>query len=419
MNIIIEPTKLTGEMLAPPSKSAAHRLLIAAALANQPSKITLAEESEDIQTTRQCLQALGAQCRRQGETLEILPLDGQDITAELDCGESGSTLRFMLPVAASLGGKVQFRGRGRLPDRPLSPFREELQAYGCEFSADKLPFVLSGKLRPGCFRLPGDISSQFISGLLFALPGLQDDSRIELSTDLESSGYVDLTREILAQFGIAIGAEKRLFRIPGRQRYITPGQVTVEGDWSNAAFYLVAGALSAPIEVRGLKADSSQGDRGILRELRHFGAKVDERDGRVMVSPGDLHACHVDVGEIPDLLPILAVLAAFAKGESVLYNAARLRLKECDRLSAMREILTALGGKVEEREDSLLIHGQNQLQGGSIDSHNDHRIVMAAAIAACRCQKTVRINNAKAVHKSWPNFFSVYSSLGGKAKNVV
>ncbi|MCK9506548.1 MAG: 3-phosphoshikimate 1-carboxyvinyltransferase [Porticoccaceae bacterium] len=419
MNIIIEPVKLTGSILAPPSKSAAHRILIAAALATQASKIILSEESEDTRATRKCLQALGAQCQRQGETIAITPVSIPSSGAELNCGESGSTLRFLLPVAASLSDKVKFTGHGRLPDRPLSPFREELQAHGCEFSADKLPFTISGKLRAGRFCLPGNISSQFISGLLFALPRLEKDSRIELSSKLESSGYVDLSREILADFGIVIEQENNAFNIPGRQSYLTPGQIAVEGDWSNAAFYLAAGALSGPVEINGLKKTSSQGDRRILHELRRFGATVEECDGGIMVSPGDLQATDIDVGEIPDLLPILAVLAAFAEGKSLLYNAARLRIKESDRLQAVREMLHNLGGKVEEREDSLLVYGQKQLQGGVIDSHNDHRIVMAAAIAACRCQKAVRINNAKAVRKSWPNFFSVYANLGGKAKDVI
>ena len=419
MNIVIDPVRLSGAMLAPPSKSAAHRLLIASALAEQPTSLTLVEESEDTQATRECLQALGAQCKRQGEILEIIPIGNGIAEAKLNCGESGSTLRFLLPVAASLGRPVLFQGHGRLPERPLSSFREELQAHGCQFSAEKLPFVLSGKLRPGHFQLPGNISSQFISGLLFALPLLEEDSQIELSSNLESSGYVDLTREVLAQFGIVAEAEGRLFHIPGRQRYISPRRAVVEGDWSNAAFYLVAAALSAPIEIRGLKLDSSQGDRRILHELRRFGAQVATENGRVTVSPGTLNGCRIDVAEIPDLLPILAVLGAFAKGETVLYNAARLRLKESDRLSSVREMLLALGGKAEEQIDSLIVHGQEQLSGGLVDSCNDHRIAMAAAIAACRCQKPVSIQNAQAVRKSWPQFFSVYSSLGGKAKDVI
>lgn len=419
MNIRIEPANLSGSTVAPPSKSAAHRVLIAAALATHPTEIILPEESEDIQATRECLQAIGAQCRRDKEILRINPISSWQPSAELDCGESGSTLRFLLPVAASLGRPVTFCGRGRLPDRPLSPFREELQEHGCQFSAERLPFVLSGKLQPGRFQLPGNISSQFISGLLFALPGLPQDSTIELSTDLESSGYVDLTREILAQFGIVIQAEKRIFRIPGNQSYISPGKISVEGDWSNAAFFLAAGALSAPLECRGLKADSSQGDKRILQELRRFGAQVDEQSGRVVVSPGTLTGCRIDVGEIPDLLPILAVVAAFAKGSSTLYNAARLRLKESDRLSAVRNMLLTLGGKAEETPDSLIIYGQDQLLGGLVDSCNDHRIVMAAAIAACRCHNPVCIRNAQAVSKSWPDFFAVYANLGGQANDVI
>ncbi|MFA6929609.1 MAG: 3-phosphoshikimate 1-carboxyvinyltransferase [Lentisphaeria bacterium] len=414
MDIKLEPALLTGSVLAPPSKSAAHRLLIAAALADKPTELILPVESEDTRATRECLQALGAIFSRKENILQIIPLAGGDSLADLDCGESGSTLRFLLPLAATLERPVLFRGRGRLPERPLSPFREELQTHGCQFSAEKLPFTLSGSLQPGNFSLPGNISSQFISGLLFALPRLPGDSTITLTTALESSGYVDLTLEILQQFRIAIAQEGQQFRIPGGQKYRSPGKISVEGDWSNAAFFLAAGALSASVDCRGLKADSRQGDRRMLQELRRFGAVLEQQGDTVLVMPGHLTACDIDMGEIPDLLPILALVASLAKGSSVLYNAARLRLKESDRLTAVKNMLLALGGKADETSDSLIVHGQEQLQGGTVDSFNDHRIVMAAAIAACRCRKPVCIRNAQAVQKSYPDFFSVYSILGGK-----
>lgn len=420
MNITVYPSSLSGDYSAAPSKSAAHRVLIAAALSDKPSEIYLPIESEDIVASKACLSALGAQFQRIGKELIVQPISQKVESAQLDCGESGSTLRFMLPIAPCVAEKALFTGIGRLPERPLSPFKEELQKQGCKFSAEKLPFVITGQLQPGTFQLPGDISSQYITGLLFALPMLQEDSRIILSSKLESSGYVDLTLEVLQDFGIEIKQEKDSYLVPGRQKYNSPGRLSVEGDWSNAAFFLVAAALGGTINCADLKLNSSQGDRRILQELEKFGAKVTISANVLTVSPGELQAASVDMSEIPDLLPILAVLASYAPGRSVLHNAARLRLKESDRLSAVRELLQKIGGKVEETADSLIIYGQKELAGAaSIDSFNDHRIAMSAAVAALKCKAAVTINNPEVVRKSYPDFFSVYSELGGKCSNVI
>lgn len=421
MLITIIPHRLGGRLAAPPAKSSAHRILIAAALAENPSDILLPIESEDILATRQCLQSLGAQFCRQQDRLQVKPITRIDTAKlhELDCGESGSTLRFMLPLAGSLAARARFLAHGRLPQRPLSPFLEELAAHGCRFSAPHPPLELSGRLSAGLYSLPGDISSQFITGLLFALPLLDEDSRILLSSRLQSSGYVDLSLELLRQFGIHCVASDDGYQVPGRQKYISPGLLQVEGDWSNAAFFLVAGALNGPLSCSGLQSDSKQGDKRIIQELKRFGAKVSENEGAVLVEPGTLAGSDVDMSEIPDLLPILAVLACFARGSSHFYNAARLRIKESDRLNAVKNMIVALGGKAEEKQDSLTVHGQHELRGGVVDGCRDHRIVMAAAIAATRCRQNVQIINAEAVRKSYPDFFQVYSSIGGIVKNGV
>ena len=421
MLITIIPHRLGGRLAAPPAKSSAHRILIAAALAENPSDILLPIESEDILATRQCLQSLGAQFCRQQQRLQVKPITRIDTTKlhELDCGESGSTLRFMLPLAGSLAARARFRAHGRLPQRPLSPFLEELAAHGCSFSAPRPPFELSGRLSAGLYSLPGNISSQFITGLLFALPLLDEDSRILLSSRLQSSGYVDLSLELLRQFGIHCVASDDGYQVPGRQKYVSPGLLQVEGDWSNAAFFLVAGALNGPLSCSGLQSDSKQGDKRIIQELKRFGAKVSENEGAVLVEPGTLAGSDVDMSEIPDLLPILAVLACFARGSSHFYNAARLRIKESDRLNAVKNMIVALGGQAEEKQDSLTVHGQHELRGGVVDGCRDHRIVMAAAIAATRCRQNVQIINAQAVRKSYPDFFQVYSSIGGIVKNGV
>ena len=422
MLLSIAPHRLSsGTVTAPPAKSTAHRILIAAALAKNPSNILLPIESEDIAATRQCLQSLGAQFNRQQERLQVKPITSIDSNKlhELNCGESGTTLRFMLPLVACLGANARFLAHGRLPQRPLSPLLGELISHGCSISAAHPPFELSGRLQPGLYSLPGDISSQFISGLLFALPLLSADSRIELSSHLQSSGYVDLSMAVLRQFGIKCIETAGGYNIPGAQSYVSPGNIEVEGDWSNAAFFLVAGALNAPIHCTGLKIDSSQGDKRILQELKRFGANISETENSVSAAPGTLKGTKVDVSEIPDLLPILAVLACFAKNTSYFYNAARLRLKESDRISSVKNMIVALGGKAEEQEDSLTVYGQNELQGGVVDSCKDHRIVMAAAIAATRCRQEVQIIDATAVRKSYPDFFQVYSSIGGIVKNGV
>jgi len=371
------PGPLCGTVKAIPSKSQAHRALICAALADTPTHIECDGTSKDIEATAACLAALktDAQC------------------ATLHCGESGSTFRFLLPVAGALGRKSSFILEGRLPERPLSPLYEELVRHGCKLSPQgSNPFSIEGQLEPGGYTLDAGVSSQFISGLLFALPLLEGDSELRLTGRLESFPYIELTLDMLEAFGIEAEFEDMVFSIPGNQTYRSPGTVRIEGDWSNAAFWLCAGAIPGnEITVTGLDHRSKQGDKAVLEILERFG--------------GDLRSTEIDATDIPDLVPILAVVAAAAKGTTVIRNAGRLRIKESDRLVAMADMLGSLGADIRETEDGLVIHGGKPLTGGRVSSWGDHRIAMSAAIAAVLCTEPVLIQGAEAVNKSYPTFF--------------
>lgn len=417
MQVRITPAPLKGAVRAIPSKSAAHRLLILAVLADGPTVLNLPASSQDIDATVRCLRTLGAEIRREGAAVSVTPAASPPLSPLLDCGESGSTLRFLLPVAAVLGGGARFTGGGRLPNRPIGALLDTLRSHGLSFSVDSLPLAMEGCLRGGEFRLPGDVSSQYVTGLLLALPRAEQDSVITLTTALASSSYVEMTLAALRRFGAEIRTERGIYHIPGRQRLASPGTLRVEGDWSNAAFFLAAGALGGGVTVTGLDSDSLQGDRAVVSLLRRFGAEVRQEEDAVTVCPGRLRGMEISVEEIPDLLPILAVVAACAEGETRFTHAARLRLKESDRLSAVAALLRALGGEAEELPDGLIVRG-GELTGGTADSVHDHRLAMAAAVAAIRCRGPVEIKDAGAVEKSYPRFFEDYKALGGNAHVV-
>lgn len=398
MTIRLTPRPLAGTVRAVSSKSHAHRALICAALAGAPLPAGGLDPSEDLAATYRCLAAL----------------DGPEPV--LDCGESGSTLRFLLPVAAMTADTARFTGRGRLPERPLGPLLEAMAAHGCRFTTDRVPLTVTGRLRGGAYTLPGNVSSQYISGLLLALPLARENSRIRLSSPLESAGYVALTLRTLRDFGVHVEQTQDGFLIPGGQRYTAPPAYTVEGDWSNAAFFLTAGALAGPVRVTGLRRDAGQGDRAIERLLKAFGGRAVWEDEAIALENGAPFAPQrVDVADVPDLFPILAVAACACRGDTLLYNAARLRLKESDRIASTARLLVALGGRAEERPDALLIRGEGALRGGAVDGCGDHRIVMAAAIAAQLCREPVEIHGAEAVCKSYPRFFDDFTALGGQA----
>lgn len=414
MKAVLKPSVLRGRLKAVPSKSEAHRLLVCAALADRPCALRLPSGPADIEATVRCLRALGAAFDRAGDTLRVTPTWRPVSNALLPCGESGSTLRFLLPVAAALGAPARFTGEGRLPERPLGELLDCLRARGAVFDREKLPLAVSGALSGGEFTLPGNVSSQYVTGLLLALPLLSEDSRIRLRSPLQSSGYVEMTLSALARFSVSVIRQTDGFFIPGGQRFRAPeGTVEVEGDWSNAAFFLAAGALGGAVTVTGLNPDSRQGDRVIADLLERFGARVRREGDAVTVSPGRLRGQTIDLGDIPDLLPPLAVVAAAADGETRFLNAARLRLKESDRLSAAAELLRALGAEAEEGPDFLTVRGGKRLRGGAADSRGDHRLAMAAALAAVLSDGDIVLENPAAVVKSYPDFFSDYQRMGG------
>ena len=437
MRAEIKGTDLKGEIAAIASKSMAHRYMIASALVSRENRAEESEAqgvahnessifvechttSEDIEATIACLTALGAHFEKKDRGYMITPIDRDNMKAcmSLPCKESGSTFRFLLPVAATFGKKIDFLQEGRLPQRPLSPLYEEMTEHGARMSPQgENPFKCEGKLGAGTYRLAGNVTSQFISGLLFALPVLEGDSRIELTSKLESRLYVDMTLAVIRQFGIRVDVEDNAYVISGNQKYISPNAGVVEGDWSNAAFWLCAGAIgSNPITMTGLSEDSLQGDKAIIKVLKGFGADIKQEDGKITVEADKLKGIDIDAADIPDLVPIMAAVAAVADGKTTIYNAERLRLKESDRLKTVSETLNILGADVSETEDGLIINGRAELAGGIVNASGDHRIAMMAAIAALRCKNEVIIENAEAVNKSYPAFFEDYIRLSGKVE---
>lgn len=411
MELTLTPRLIGGTVAAIASKSQAHRLLICAALADRATKIVCAEPSQDMDATARALAALGADFSYLNGAYTVYPLEMPRGDAVLDCGESGSTLRFLIPVVGALGISATFRLRGRLAERPLSPLWEAMEAHGCTLSRPSKDEVrCEGRLDGGHWEIAGNVSSQFISGLLLALPLTREESDIMLTTPLESAGYVDLTAQALRQFGVEVTRTETGWRLPQSRGYRSCGRAAVEGDWSNAAFWLCAGAISAPVTVEGLSASSAQGDRAIVSVLERFGAKVELCGDSVTVTPGDLHGIELDARDIPDLVPPVALVAACAKGTTRIFGAERLRLKESDRLQSIAATLSALGATVEITEDGLQITG-SRLTGGAVSSCSDHRIAMMAAIAACVCPRPIILRGAEAVKKSYPRFWEDYKQM--------
>jgi len=390
MNVTITPGRLAGTVAAIPSKSHAHRAMICAAFARGNTKIHIDAVNADIESTARCLISLGADIRRFDRGYDITPAHTIPEYALLDCGESGSTLRFLLPVAGALGVDTTFQLSGRLPMRPLSPLWEEMERMGCTLTRPTVDTIrCTGKLRSGEYTIAGNVSSQFITGLLFAGALMEGDTTIHVTGKLESEPYVIMTRDVMAQFGLITDG------LSVRGRLTSPGDMTVEGDWSNAAFFLTATALGSSVTVTGLNMDSSQGDRAVVQHLNDL-----------------KRHCTINAADIPDLIPILSVMAAASMGAEFT-NIQRLRLKESDRVEAIIHMLTALGGRAEASEHTLTVYGTG-LRGGTVDSRNDHRIAMAAAIAGTVCQEDVTILGAEAVNKSYPSFWEAYRYLGGK-----
>ena len=397
MDITIQPGLLQGDVSIIPSKSQAHRLLICAAFADGPTTLTCPQTNEDIQATAACLNALGANIQRTDTGYQVFPVSLLPQKADLPCGESGSTLRFLLPVVGALGVDGCFHMQGRLPHRPLSPLWEEMERMGCQLSRpNENTLRCTGKLRSGIYNIDGSVSSQFVSGLLFAAALLPGDSEIHIQGTLESAPYVDMTRQALQQFGcITTG-----YRICGNQQLHSPGSISVEGDWSNGAFFLAANALGSQIGIYGLNQQSYQGDRLITELLPNM----------------DTFAT-ISAANIPDLVPILSVAAA-AKAGAVFTDIRRLRLKESDRVASVIAMLHAMGIHAEATENTFTVH-PGIFRSGWIDTVNDHRIAMSAAIAATIATGPVTILGCQCVNKSFPSFWEEYARLGGQYEQYI
>lgn len=447
----ITPATLHGSVQVPSSKSMGHRSIICAGLSSGVSTVDNITISADIRATNNCLAALGVEIlslpsrfpgRQAFSYRTRLPL--KIVRPVLDCGESGSTLRFLIPVGATLGG-VTFTGHGKLGSRPLEPYYQIFHQQGLayETSADgHLPLTVQGRLQPGNFVLPGDVSSQFVSGLLFALPLLDGSSTLKVLPPVESASYIGLTLAALRNFGIRIAAgPDYVYQIPGRQQYHSPaGRILVEGDWSQAAFWLVAGTISGAVTCRGLTAASLQGDKAILTLLQKMGGRLswntaaaanqavqdggtgttDQASDRTELTavPAATQGCVIDAADCPDLVPILSVLAAVSAGTTQIIHAERLRLKECDRLAAMATELQKLGASITEQPDGLRIEGRPEgLAGGAtVAAWNDHRVAMSLAIAASRCREPVILQGSESVNKSYPDFWQDLAAVGGKVE---
>ena len=414
MRQVINPGLRCGQVSAPASKSIAHRMIICAALSKEKCEIKCNGISNDIAATMKCLKALGADFSENESLLTVTPIgDGSSGLAQMDCGESGSTLRFLLPITAALGRQAVFYPKGRLATRPLDDLSSQLQHHGALITSRASEILCRGKIASGTYTLPGNVSSQYISGLLFALPLLKGDSRLNITGKRQSSAYITMTEEALKMSGIVLEKDGDGYNIPGNQVYNMPTAGAIEGDWSNAAFFLCMGAFSPKgITVSGLNLDSTQGDRQILQILRDFGAEVVIRENGVFVRKNYARPLTISAEEIPDLVPVLGALLAGAEGRSVITNAQRLRLKESDRLESTAAMINSLGGTAKETEDGLIIDGRGSLLGGIVDSYNDHRIAMAAAAAACICKNKITVTDAECTDKSYPAFWDTFNELG-------
>lgn len=429
MKIIeINPRKLSGIIEIPPSKSVSHRAIISAGLARGESEISNVLLSQDMIATCEAMESLGAKIRYEEETnhrytLKVQGCDDVKLnTKEIDCNESGSTLRFIIPILLLQSKGVVVTGKGRLVSRPMAPyyeiFKEKSIAFEHLTQGQDLPLVMKGQLTPGTYSLDGSVSSQFITGLLFALPLLSGDSVIEMTSTLESKPYVDITIEVLKSFGITIiNEDDQRFYIKGNQSYISCNY-RVEGDFSQGAFWLVGGIIGEPIHCKDLNLNSKQGDKVIVEIIQAMGGNLNINSEDILAKNTKTHGMVIDVSQCPDLVPILGVLGSLSKGTTMIINGERLRYKESDRLMATADVLNTLGGKVTETSDGLIIEGVEKLTGGRVKSHNDHRIAMAVAIASNVAKGKIVLEGAEAVNKSYPHFWEDFEKMGGEVIGI-
>ncbi len=416
MNVIIKPSKLTGDVIIPPSKSLSHRAIIAASLAKGKSTITNVLFSKDILATIDAMEACGAKITKYEDSLEIYGIEKVIRNKSIiDANESGSTIRFMIPIALTNNEPITFVGHNNLVNRPLDVFYEIFDNQNIEYKREDnkyLPLYVNGGLKPGKYNIRGDISSQFITGLLYALPLLNGDSEIIITTNLESKGYIDLTLDILNMYGIEIINDNyERFIIKGNQSY-KPCDYEIEGDYSQSAFFLVADMLGANINLLAMREDSYQGDKKIIDDIKSFGGNV-SFDNKILKANGMPKGCTIDFSQSPDLGPALTVLAALSDGHSSFINAKRLRIKECDRITCMADELNKIGCIVKENPDGMEIDGVKDINPIEFDSHNDHRVAMALSMICLVSKKEFKILNAECVSKSYPNYWNVFESLGG------
>lgn len=396
MEVKISNSSLNGAVTAPPSKSAAHRALICSYLSGGGTVKPIIN-SRDMAATVGIIESL-----KNNESI-------------LDCIESGSTMRFMIPVAASLGRTVEFVGQGSLLKRTVGEFAELLPIHGVNVETNGcLPFKISGQLRNGSFEVSGDVSSQYVTGLLLALANLQGDSAVIMKTPLQSKPYVDMTVKVMADYGVNVRETDFGYLIKGGQKFKRLDYI-VEGDWSQAAFFLVAGAIGGNVTVKGLDFNSAQGDKDIVDVIKKFGGNVERGEDSVTCIAGELTGADVDASDIPDLVPIIAVLASYAKGKTVISGAERLRFKESDRIESVVTNLKAMGVDVTQTPDGMIINGGKGLKGAKLKGYNDHRIVMSFSVAGLFAQGETVIDEAESINKSYPSFFEDYNMLGGKA----
>lgn len=415
MNVIIHPSSLEGSITIPPSKSLSHRAIIAASLADGKSVISNVMFSKDIIATIEACKAIGAEIEVLESSLIIKGSKVKRVSNEINANESGSTLRFMIPIALANFSEITFSGNNNLVNRPLDPYFEIFDKIGIKYEHEEnkyLPLKLNGMLTSGTYSVKGNISSQFITGLLFSLPLLEGTSKIIITTKLESVGYVDLTIDILKKFGIEIiNNNYEEFIILGKQTY-KPFDYEIEGDYSQAAFFLAAGAMGANLKLNGMNPNSYQGDKKILNDLKAFGCDI-YSGSTLSCLPSATIGATIDFSQSPDLGPILTVLASVSKGTSRFINAGRLRIKECDRITCMKEELNKMGANISEEKDGMTIQGVNRLKGAIVDSHNDHRVAMALAMASLKTTGDIKILNAECVSKSFPNFWEVFKQIKG------
>lgn len=429
--VCIFPHPLKGEVHVPSSKSMGHREIICAGLANGRSLVDNISMSKDIEATMRCLKAMGVvivEVPSEYPGRVALQITGtgklQAAAAGADCGESGSTLRFFIPLGATLGKPFTFEGHGKLVSRPLDAYYDIFNEQGLAYQNDEgqLPLTVNGVLKPGVYKLPGDVSSQFVSGLLFTLPLLEGDSVIEITSPLESASYVDLTLSCLKKYGISVenvNGEHRKYIVPGKQKYLAQ-QTLVEADWSQAAFWLVGGSLGEEVNCTGVSMRTLQGDKAVVDIMERMAAKLDAKQTTIKASHGVTQKTVIDATNCPDIIPILTVLAATSEGTTEIINAGRLRIKECDRLKAISTELNKLGAEIEELPEGLAIKGHPEgLQGGALcDAWNDHRIAMSIAIASSVCREAVVLDGADSVQKSYPTFWEDFVAVGGRIEAI-